>query len=150
MYDKFIFLTLLIIFLSVPDTEVQARMYKWVDKDGNTHYTQKPPPEDIDGEVIKTQQSSDHDSAIEALKKQEEGFSKRRGGRLKAEEEAEQQKQLDQQMKERCEQSKKRLASYQQPRVNIKNQDGSVRRAPEEERQAEITKSHEYIKKYCK
>lgn len=149
-YSKFIFLTFFIICLSVPDIEVQARMYKWVDEDGNTHYTQKPPPEDIDSKVIETQQNGYSSDADEALKKQEEGFAKRRDARLKAEEEEAQQKQLAQQMKERCEQSKKRLTSYQYPRVNVRNQDGSARRISEEERQAEIAKSHEYVNEYCK
>ena len=50
---------------------------------------------------------------------------------------------------EKCEQAKKRLASYQRPRVNIKQADGSLRSIPEDKRQAEIKKSEDYIKKLC-
>ncbi len=36
-------LLLLALALSAP---VAAKIYKWVDKDGKTHYTQSPPPKD--------------------------------------------------------------------------------------------------------
>ncbi|MCG8614453.1 MAG: DUF4124 domain-containing protein, partial [Pseudomonadales bacterium] len=28
-------------------------MYKWVDEDGNTHYSQSPPPAGVEGTTIK-------------------------------------------------------------------------------------------------
>ena len=34
-------------------SQSHARLYKWIDADGNTHYTQQPPPDGIATEDIK-------------------------------------------------------------------------------------------------
>ena len=49
-----------------------------------------------------------------------------------------------------CDQAKARLASYQQPRVNVTEPDGTYRRLSEEERQAEITRSQHQVDELCK
>ena len=50
----------------------------------------------------------------------------------------------------KCEQAKKRLASYQRPRVNLVDKDGNYTVAGEDKRQAEIKKSQDLITKLCK
>ena len=49
-------------FILVPQNSI-ARMYKWVDEDGNTQYTQSPPPGDIESEVIKPPPKVDTEAA---------------------------------------------------------------------------------------
>ena len=50
------------IFISFLSFSAEARMYKWVDEEGNTHYTQSPPPGDIEPETLKL--PADIDPAI--------------------------------------------------------------------------------------
>ena len=45
----------------------QAKMYKWVDADGNTHYTQTPPPDGITKEDLNLPASVNLDNT-EAVK----------------------------------------------------------------------------------
>ena len=49
-----------------------------------------------------------------------------------------------------CGKAKARLASYERPRVNVKDKDGNPARVPEEQRQKEIEKSKELVAKLCK
>lgn len=39
------FLPVMLILLAAPGLAVAGKVYKWVDKDGHTHYTNTPPPE---------------------------------------------------------------------------------------------------------
>ena len=48
-----------------------------------------------------------------------------------------------------CEQSKIRLASMERPRVNQIAEDGTRTVMPEEQRQTELRKAHDNVKKYC-
>ena len=53
------------------------------------------------------------------------------------------------QKKALCEKARARLESWQRPRVDYIEPDGTSRRATEEERQAEIKKSQESIDEFC-
>jgi len=48
-------------------SSAHATLYKWVDADGNTHYTQQPPPGDIDSETIKPPPRIDTEGALKDL-----------------------------------------------------------------------------------
>ncbi|MEE9160400.1 MAG: DUF4124 domain-containing protein, partial [Gammaproteobacteria bacterium] len=50
-------------------SSAHAALYKWVDADGNTHYTQQPPPGDIEGETIKPPPRIDTKGALKDLDK---------------------------------------------------------------------------------
>lgn len=127
-----------------------AEIYKWVDEQGTTHYTETAPPSDIESESIEPPDRLDSTQAIKNLEAQEKTLRELREARIEKASEAEKTKQHEEQRKEACEQSKSRLASYQQrPRVAIEDKDGNVQRITEERRQAEITKSNDYVKKYC-
>lgn len=126
-----------------------AQIYKWVDTEGNIHYTQEKPPAGIKGEVVKAPPKTDSTEALAALENQQKKFDELREARITAKEEAKKKKEEEDAKKARCEQSKARLASYLRPRVNIKDEDGNVIRATEERRQEEIAKSNDYIKEHC-
>ena len=49
-----------------------------------------------------------------------------------------------------CEEARKRVASFERPRVNMVGQNGEQRRATEEERVAELAKARDMVEKYCK
>jgi len=127
-----------------------AVTYKWVDEEGNVQYTQTPPPAGIEAETIKPPPKVDTEKAVKGLQAQEEKATKLRQNRLdtaKKEEEVKQELELQ---KKNCEMARARLASYEQPMVKFVQEDGSRVRATEEERQAEIAKSQEMIKEWCK
>ena len=50
--NQYLMIFSLICLLGVPN-QSHARLYKWIDADGNTHYTQQPPPDGIAAEDIK-------------------------------------------------------------------------------------------------
>ena len=128
---------------------VSAAMYKWVDEEGNTHYTQSPPPGDIQGETIAPPPDVDTKQAIQNLKEQQQQSD----DYLKQQQDAaDVQKKKDEDAARKqanCEMAKKRLASYTEPRVKFVQPDGTRVRATEEERQAEIKKSQDMIDEFC-
>lgn len=134
--------------LFMPVTE--ARMYKWVDDEGNTHYTQSPPVGDIEAETIKPPPKVDTENARGKVEQQYEKADKLRKSRLdKAELEAKEQeaKAIEE---ENCKRAHQRLATYSRPRGLIQQEDGSRIRIDEEARQAGIVESQKMIKEYCK
>lgn len=127
-----------------------AAMYKWVDEEGNTHYTESPPPPGITGKEMKPPPRVNSEPALKSLEEKQESLNKMDEARTKKQEDvqkAEKDKAMDQHL---CDQARARLASYQRPRVTITDKDGTRRRAGEDERQAELAKSAELVKKYCK
>lgn len=128
---------------------INAEMYKWVDEDGNTHYSQSPPVDNVNIETIKSQSSVDTETARKALEKQKQTADKLREARITKKDEKQKAEDDELEKQKKCQQAKKRLASYQRPRVNIKNEDGSQKTIPEEQRQAEIKKSQDYVDKVC-
>lgn len=128
-----------------------AEMYKWVDADGNTHYTQSPPMGDVSVETIKPPPSRvDTEAAKKAIEMQKKTLDKIRDDRISAEEEKEKKEEEILAKQQKCKQAKKRLTSYQQrPRVSIENPDGTTRIMSEDERQSEINISKDNIKTFC-
>lgn len=126
-----------------------AKTYKWVDSDGNIHYTQSPPAGDIKVEVIEPPSSVDEHGALETLGKKNERADKLREQRLTATKEKLKSREDAAEKEKDCQQAISRLASYQYPRILMEDSDGTSRILPEEERQAEIKKSQEYIKNLC-
>lgn len=127
-----------------------ADIYKWVDGEGNTHYTQHPPPAGIKGETMTSSAKVDADAAKKRAQKQIDMSNEARDARLKQAEEKQKAEAEQAKQKERCEQAKKRFASYSRARVNIVGKDGTRTRATEEQRQAELAKAEKAIKELCK
>jgi len=127
-----------------------AGTYKWVDEEGNVQYTQTPPPAGIAAETINPPPKVDTEQAVKDLQAQEEKAAALRLNRLDQAEKENQAKQEMDLQKKNCEMARARLASYEQPMVKFVQEDGSRVRATEEERQAEIAKSQEMIKEFCK
>lgn len=130
----------------------QAKMYKWVDEDGVTHYTQTPPPGDIESSTIKPRTGPEPTAAD----KKDNSIGKNqkdKDDKKKAEVESDDgisDAEYEAQVKQACESARKSYQSYQRPRVNIQNEDGSYRVAGEEERQAGLKRAQDAINKYCK
>ena len=130
----------------------QAAIYKWVDANGDVHYSQNPPPPGVAGETLQPPPPDvDTETATKQLNEQErqfEEFHKQREEQADKESQAAAELALQQ---KNCQMAKDRLASYEQrPNINFVQEDGSRVRATEEERQAEIKKSEDMIQEFCK
>ena len=121
--------TLLVVFSSV---SVAAKFYRWKDADGITHYTVNPPPEGIQGEEVRTfnTTSSDQPDALRRLEQQREAASERREEARK--EELAEEKPRDA-AKDRCATHRKNLKTLQEESV-VSRQD------PESGEQTILTK----------
>ena len=135
--------------LSLNSSISLAAMYKWVDEDGKTHYSQSPPHGDIKGETIKPPPRINPEHAQEQWeerKKLLDGYQKNRDeskeARLKEEQEKEQRK-------ANCAQARAHAASMERPRVNAIAEDGTRTVMDEDQRLADLKKAREQVKEYC-
>ena len=128
-----------------------AAMYKWVDEDGNTHYSEKPPAGDIDVQTIKPPPKVDTEAANQELANKQEQLKQVDENRSKqAEEEAALQQQAAIQ-KKNCETAQKNLATINaNPRVYSTDEQGNRYKVGEDERQQKIAAAKKAIAEYCK
>ena len=149
--NQYLMIFSLICLLGVPN-QSHARLYKWIDADGNTHYTQQPPPDGIAAEDIKLPASVNIDTeqatkSFEEQQKEEQELSeaveKEEKKRIRQEEHADL-------IKENCKKAKAKLENVQNTgRIKAVDEEGNVVRATEEERQRRIKNAQESIKKWC-
>jgi hypothetical protein len=128
-----------------------AEIYKWVDENGQTHYSQQA-PRDIPATVIKTPPPPAIDPNI----------AQQQVDALITQQEADEQMSLEQQEQQQiaaeklatqqsnCKIAQQQLEQYQNnPGRRIMDADGNVTRLAEEERQQKIQESQENVTKYC-
>jgi hypothetical protein len=129
--------------------DARADIYKWVDKDGNVQYTQSPPHGNKDYSTIKPPPSVDGSQLKKRFEAQKKIVDKSQEQR-KTKVEEEYYTRLEKEQKQsNCELARRRLVSYQLPRVQFLQKDGSRVRGTEEQRQEEIKKSQDMVKEYC-
>jgi hypothetical protein len=151
MFIPHLRLVCLTFMLSLFATAAFAEIYKWVDENGQTHYSQQA-PRDIPATVIKTPPPPAIDPNIAQQQVDE----------LITQQEAEDQVQLEQQNQQKieaekvadqqknCEIAKQQLEQYQNnPGRRIMDADGNLTRLAEEERQQKTQESQENVTKYC-
>jgi uncharacterized protein DUF4124 len=143
------FLCKLVTILVVFQTSAFAEMYKWIDEDGNTHYTQNPPSGTIQAEIIKPPSKVDIEGATKKSKDQKNKADELMENRHKLAEDERKAKEEQDKKEESCKQARAQLARYQRPRVSVKDEEGNVTRITEEKRQAEIERIKENINKVC-
>lgn len=147
-YFKQICLALFTVMLSF---SVSAEIFKWVDENGQTHYSQTPPasgqavtvdvppPPPIDPE----QASEEIDALIE---QQQEAEEAEQLAQQKREEEARQQAVRE----ENCRIARQNLTSYQNnPGRRVVDAEGNVTRMIEEERQQKIQEFQQQVDEFC-
>lgn len=129
-----------------------AKLYKWVDAEGNTHYTQSPPPEGVTTEDVKLPASVNLDNK-EAVKSFEEQQKK---GQESAETKQKDEKELNREAehtalkKDNCRKARAKLENVQSAgRIRAIDENGNVIRATEEERQRRIMDAQGKIEKWC-
>jgi Domain of unknown function (DUF4124) len=130
-------------------TATVAEMYKWVDEEGNTHYSQSPPVTVDEVITIKPPTKVDTEAASKAVEQRQEKLQKMAESRyekkqasLKAEEEKAAQQQ-------KCQAAKERLSKVERPRVQFIDGEGNVRRPTQEEYQQRLADAQAAVDKYC-
>mgnify|MGYP003624459369 FL=1 len=126
-----------------------AKIYKWVDENGKTHYTQSPPPGDTQSEQIKLNSKVDTESAQKQLEDQKNKADDLQSERHKKSEIAQKEKELAAKKEEWCERAKASKASFERPRVNAVNDDGSRRIMGDEERLEGLIKATKEVRDAC-
>ncbi len=138
------------IFFAILFIAISARseIYKWVDSEGEIHYSETRPTED-NFETIKIKNNIDTQNAINSLEKKSKSLKKMRKKRKEKKQAAIAAKEELARNKELCDQAKKQLASYQHPKVTLEEKDGTLRALGEEEKQLAIKKGKEIVEEAC-
>lgn len=142
---------LLICAFAVSLPTMGAGVYKWVDEQGNVHYTQTPPADKPVERFETRPEPVDSEAALKKLEEQKEksdSFFKDRAKqaeeKAKAEEEATKRG-------EHCKRARENLEKLETTiRLFQSDEQGNRVRMTEEERQAGIAKAKSQIKEFCK
>jgi len=135
------------IFCTVP--AVFAAVYKWVDENGETIYSQSRPPGEVKYEEVGKPGKVDSARALKDLRDEKIKADKLRRDRMQKQAEQKKTKEELADVKKNCEMARGKLASLQRPRAKILQPDGSRIRLNEEERQRQIKDAEGKIHEWC-
>lgn len=148
---RYILLITLLTGMGLLSNFAMAKMYKWTDEDGNVHYTQQPPPGDVESTVVKPPPPVDTEKAQDELKQQQDKLENLEEEKQKQQEEAAKSGEKNALYEKNCRISQARLKSLQNTgRVRAVDENGNITRLTTEEHNARIDEVKEKIKKYCK
>lgn len=152
-YLKILLPTLICVAMAIMYDEARAdRIYKWVDRDGNTVYSQTPPPAGIQAERIRgaPPPPEDPEAAMKKLRERAEAFNERRDERINKEQREQEEADTKQKQSGICAKLKKDLQTLQ---TNTRIREVKEGKEPvvlgEEQRQAKIKSIQERIQKEC-
>jgi hypothetical protein len=129
------------------------KIYKWVDQNGDTQYTQMPPPTGAQVLEIRNAPPPADDSAAERtrLQQQTKALDERMKERQESAAKAEERAKNEEIRRQNCTRASKNLAELQQggtKRYRMPN--GEVMHLTEEDRQKRITETKAQIAEFCK
>ena len=127
---------------------LHAEIYKWVDRNGLTHYSERKPIGSQSVQIVNPK-AGKATAERQSWEEQDQQFSERREAVGKKAEEAQAAAELAAQKKVACNDAMQRLARLQRPRVNRVADDGTRTRMREEQRQEELAATRDAIKEYC-
>ena len=137
-------------------TMAHAGIYKWVDEQGNVHYSQTKPTDQKSKKMKVNTRKPDSSSSYKrpSLKKDKEGEAGKAAEQQQGQAADKQQTSDDvspQQFKEMCETARKSLAAINATgRVRQRDKDGNVSYLSEEQKQERIKREQERVRRYCK
>lgn len=126
-----------------------AELYKWVDENGVTQYSQSPPVGKAEVQTMNVKVTPADPAAAETLKARVESLDKIRDTRAEDQQLNRQVEEAKAVNEENCRRARARLAAYSVPNALIEQVDGSRARVDEATRQKELTASQEMVKTYC-
>ena len=132
-------------------TTAQAEMYRWVDGDGVTHFSQVPPPSGSATRLSKPAADPIGNSdSVQRINQQWQQAQDRKEERTEQREQQQEEAQLQARRAENCKAAKYNLGILQGPSNRlIKQPGGDYQRLTEEQRQAQISKAEEIIERDC-
>lgn len=130
-------------------TVYSAEMYKWLDENGVTQFSQTPPPGKSNVQTLNVKVAPADPAAAEKLKARVESLDKIRDTRAEDQQLNRQAEEAKAVNEENCRRARARLAAYSVPNALIEQADGSRARVDEATRQKENTAAQEMIKTYC-
>ncbi|HEY3486685.1 MAG TPA: DUF4124 domain-containing protein [Gammaproteobacteria bacterium] len=131
----------------------QAAVYKWTDENGQTVYSQTPPPSGTQGtEKIKTssKRSGSAAAAVEKTKQDAAGFNERQNDEKTAEQDQKKMQQAQAERKKYCQDMAQEVdVLTTKPVVRRIGEDGEPVVLSAEEREADVKDLRERMKKDC-
>ncbi len=146
------FRVLLVVGILVLNGSATAAMYKWVDEQGVTHYSQHP-PKDNEAERLRPPPppATDPAAAQQKLQDKVKGFDERRGAAQEAAAKAEQDAAEQQRRQKACEAARRNLQVLQAGGNRlIQTPDGEYIRPTDEYRNEQMSKARKIIEENCK
>lgn len=147
----------LLLFLMLACTNSFAAISKWVDNQGQVHYSDQPPPPDEKSEILRSTSDAAAPagaSAVPAQKsiaEQEADLEKARQAKQQAAKKAAQKQAADDALKTRCENAKRNLMTLQAGgRMEEFNANGERSFVTDDERQQRINTTQQEISELCK
>lgn len=126
-----------------------AEIYKWVDENGVTQFSERQPETEAPVATVEIDSSKATDTR-ETWQEREAAFAERAETASKAAAERAKAEAEAAAKRANCEAARKRATSLQRPRINEVKEDGTRVRIGEDQRQAEIKKANEAIAEFCK
>lgn len=150
MYMRYILHKLIILFISAGLPLGASAAYKWVDDEGNVHYSQTKPLEVSETETIKPPLEPIVEKSSTNLEEDERNILILENEKEKKRINEENRRRLAENRIENCERTKKILEELQSyERVKTKGTDGTVRWASDEEKIAQVNQAKSNVKKWC-
>ncbi len=144
---SFVFASIL---LAVGVSPALAGMYKWVDEQGITHYSQTPPPSGKAQQIKPPPTPADSEAAVKRLEAQREEAQKQHEAKQQDAQESQKNASPQAIREESCRLARQNLGTLEtNTRVAIQGADGNVKRLSEEERQARLTEAKKQVEEYC-
>lgn len=133
-------------------TPIQAAMYKWVDENGQTVYSQTPPPSGKQGaERIKAPPRPPSNTAQQKTQDNAATSGERRNEKKTQEEDKKKSQQAEANRKKHCDEMRQDIETLTtKPVVRRTGEDGESAVLTAEEREADIKVLRERLKKECK
>lgn len=130
---------------------VHAQIYKWVDENGQTHYSEQPPASGEAQQInVPPPPPIDPDAAREDIEELIESQQAADQAEQEAAEQAEQAARQQAILKENCRIARENLRLYQNnPGRRMLDEEGNVTRLREEERQQKIQEYQEQVDQFC-
>ena len=141
----------LAVLFAVTSGIAQAKIYKWVDENGITQYTQQPPPKGSATEVnVPAAPSAPPAEQLRDLQDHLEALNKRQEEELRSEQETEAQRADREQLAADCKRIREQLAVVSNnPRLMEESEDGTRIRMTEERRQERIALAKQQLQEHC-
>ena len=132
-------------------TSAHAEMYRWVDENGVTHFSQAPP---ASGDATRLEKPAadpvGNSDTVQSVNEQWQQLQDRRDERAEQEEQAQEQQDLQARREANCRAARNNLEVLQGPTNRlIKTPGGDYQRLTEEERQERIRKAEEIMERDC-